>query len=111
MDLVNNIVIRISCKTCKYVYNFATITPMRCSMFLKLSQEEHPYFEIREHLSEKSHSGFESKILHYCSSKTETLRITELEAIKNKISVPNMAKHSNGKHIIEFVKNDLNKTK
>lgn len=89
IDNLGNVIIRTSCKSCRFFRIVPVITPPILYKALKVTQLIHPFHPIRQHLSSSGHTDFRTKIERSCGSINETLRFTKLLCKKNKIPCPN----------------------
>lgn len=80
-----NIVVRTSCKSCKFFRIVPITTPLILYKILNLSQLFHPFNSIQQHISSTSHIGFHIRIEQQCKSVAETLRYGQLLCKKHKI--------------------------
>lgn len=104
IELINNTVMSIECKTCKFFYITAITIPLKLYSLMKLPINKHPFHGIRYHLEKVKHAGFEQKILYRCSSKAETIRMAELVSIKKKAKLLGVEKSLNEKGVVEFAR-------
>lgn len=84
----NNIVVRVSCKSCKYFRIVPILTPLILYRALGTSRLFHPFSPINSHLSSTKHAGFRTKIERSCKSRSMTLRVTKVLCKKNRIPCP-----------------------
>lgn len=88
LEHLNNIVVRISCKSCKYFRIVPITTPIVLYKALKVSKLCHPFSPMDGHLSTTGHLGFTTKVIHSCDSANMTFRFTRLLCKKNKVPCP-----------------------
>lgn len=91
IDLLSNVVVRVSCKGCKFFRVCPIITPLILYKALKLSKIFHPFNPIYQHLAQSHHDGFKTRVEHSCGSTREALRHVEQLCKKFKIPVPTNA--------------------
>lgn len=84
----NNLVVRVSCKSCKYFRFVPIITPLVLYRALNIPQLFHPFSPITSHISSTKHAGFRTKIERSCSSRTMTIHATKALCKKNGITCP-----------------------
>lgn len=85
VEYLNNVVIRIKCKMCKFT-RYAPITvPLILYSALGLSKLFHPYNSINKHLSSSKHIGFITNVEQRCDSATMTLRYAKLICKKKNV--------------------------
>lgn len=105
LELLNNIVVEIECKTCRFHYVTAITTPIKLFITLKLKDDKHPFHGIRQHIDKAKHAGFEHKILYKCVNKSEANRVAELVSIRKKTRLETSDITYNSSKIIEFAQN------
>lgn len=88
VDLLSNIVVRVSCKECKFFRITPIITPLILYKALKLSKIFHPFNPIYQHLSISHHEGFKTSVERSCGSVRETLRHAEQLCKRLKVPIP-----------------------
>lgn len=92
LELLTDVVVRITCKQCKFFRIVPIITPLILYQALKLSKLFHPFNSILEHNNSSKHEGFKTKIEKNCKSTPETLRYTEQLCKRLNIPVPGNAR-------------------
>lgn len=108
IELINNAVITIECKTCRFFYVTAITTPLKLFTVMKLPNKSHPLHGIRHHLDKVNHAGFNQKILYRCANTKETYRIAELVAIRKRAKLLGVDNSANEKHILDFAQKTFN---
>lgn len=94
-------VLKIYCKFCKYFVIQAVTFPACVFVWLQLPYQQHPLFGIRNHFGQASHiipssdCGFKYEVLHACKNAEEVYRLTEIECLKHKVLVTNLARGAN----------------
>lgn len=91
----NHLVLKLSCKSCKFITIAPVVKPICLFTILNyLDHKTHPYFDIKMHLNQTKHKGFDIKIIRECQNKSETLRLAEIEAKTNGLNLHAMARNS-----------------
>lgn len=103
MELLSNIVVRVSCKHCKFFRITPIITPLILYRALDLSTLFHPYNSMYNHQSQSNHHGLKTKIEKHCTTLKETLRYTEHLCKKYKIPTPGNAIGQIDKHLLSYM--------
>lgn len=85
---LNNVVVRVTCKSCKFFRIIPITTPLILYKALKLSRLLHPFSFIEQHLSDAGHIGFSTKVIRSCGSTSMTFHVAKLLCKKNGISCP-----------------------
>lgn len=102
IEYKNNIIVQLSCKSCKFKCIEPIIHPLILYKIKLHTNLFHPYKSMMEHSKRENHT-FSTKILKQCSSVPDTLKNTELLCRQNKIRIPSIAHNQLNEASLSFV--------
>lgn len=85
LDNLNNVVVRVSCKSCTFFRIVAVTSPLVLYKALNLTKLFHPFTPIYQHISNGNCIGFRTRVERSCGSGSSTLDYTKFLCKKHGI--------------------------
>lgn len=99
----NYMILKLSCKNCKYCCISPIIYPIILFTVFDLDHTKHPFYDIQRHIAASKHSNdFQKETIRICENKEETLRLAEIEGMSKKLNFHKLASKSNPEIVRKF---------